>query len=40
MKLPAMVSPLTGKPVKHPTDEEGIADKLADSRDFLAETDR
>jgi hypothetical protein len=37
MKLPAMVSPLTGKPVKHPVDDEGLAAKLADGRDFLAE---
>jgi hypothetical protein len=38
MKLPALVSPLTGKPVKHPIDDEGLAAKLADGRDFLAET--
>jgi hypothetical protein len=37
MKLPAMVSPLTGKPVKHPTDDEGVATKLAGGGDFLSE---
>jgi hypothetical protein len=37
MKLPAMVSPLTGKPVQHPTDEQGLADKLANGGDFLTE---
>ena len=37
MHLPAMVSPLTGKPVKQPTDERGLAQKLADGGDFLAE---
>ena len=40
MKLPAMVSPLTGKPIKHPTDEEGAATRIADSSDFLAEATR
>jgi len=37
MKLPAMVSPLTGKPVKPDADDEGdLADKLTDGGDFLA----
>ena len=40
MKLPAMVSPLTGKPVKHPTDDEGVATKLAGGGDFLTEAAR
>jgi hypothetical protein len=37
MKLPAMVSPLTGKPVKQQTEEQGLADKLANGGDFLTE---
>lgn len=38
MKLPSMVSPLTGKPVKPAAiDESDLADKLADGGDFLAE---
>lgn len=37
MKLPAMVSPLTGKPVKQQTDETTLAEKLADGGDFLSE---
>ena len=40
MKLPAMVSPLTGKPVKHPTDDDSMTARLADSGDFLAEAAR
>ncbi len=37
MHLPAMVSPLTGQPVKQPAEEYGLAQKLADGGDFLAE---
>ncbi len=37
MHLPAMVSPLTGKPVKQQTEEQGLADKLASGGDFLTE---
>jgi hypothetical protein len=38
--FPAMVSPLTGKPVKMPTAEASLADKLADGGDFLGGGDR
>lgn len=38
LKLPAMVSPLTGKPVKQQTEEPTLADKLTDGGDFLADT--
>ncbi len=37
MHLPAMLSPLTGKPIKQATDEPGLADKLTNGGDFLAE---
>jgi hypothetical protein len=37
MKLPEMVSPLTGKPVNQQVEEHTLADKLADGGDFLSE---
>jgi hypothetical protein len=37
MKLPAMVSPLTGRPVSNPVDEQDLAQRLADGGDFLAD---
>jgi hypothetical protein len=37
MNLPAMVSPLTGKPVKQQTEEQDPSDKLANGGDFLTE---
>lgn len=37
--LPAMVSPLTGKPIKVPAAEPSLADKLANGGDFLASGD-
>jgi hypothetical protein len=37
MKLPAMVSPLTGKPVKAALDEANLAEKLASGGEFLAD---
>ncbi|MXO74590.1 hypothetical protein GRI40_05055 [Altererythrobacter aerius] len=37
MKLPAMVSPLTGKPVKNIADEANLAEALASGGEFLAE---
>lgn len=37
MKLPEMVSPLTGKPVTQQAEEHTLADKLADGSDFLAD---
>lgn len=37
MKLPEMVSPLTGKPVKQQTEDQNLADKLANGGDFLTE---
>jgi hypothetical protein len=40
MKLPAMVSPLTGKPVRRQTDDETLATKLADGREYFSGTDR
>lgn len=36
-KFPAMVSPLTGKPVGQPVAAEGIADQLASSGELLGE---
>lgn len=40
MKLPAMVSPISGKPVKQQTDESNLAEKLANGGDFLSEAPR
>ncbi len=37
MKLPEMVSPITGKPVKQQTEDQNLADKLANGGDFLTE---
>lgn len=37
MKLPEMVSPLTGKPVKQQTEDESLAAKLAEGGDLLTE---
>lgn len=39
-KFPAMVSPLTGKPVQTRQAEPSLADKLADGGDFLAGDER
>lgn len=39
VRLPAMVSPLTGKPIKVPSPEPSLADKLANGGDFLASGD-
>ncbi len=38
MHLPAMVSPLTGKPVTQQVEEPSLAEKLASGGDFLAES--
>jgi hypothetical protein len=38
MHLPAMVSPLTGKPVTQQVEEPSLAEKLASGGEFLAES--
>lgn len=37
MQLPAMVSPLTGKPVTQQAEDPSLAERLASGGDFLAE---